>query len=87
VGDFVKVHGTWFEVVRVNNKSLTVPWMIGGVTRGIYTVADARRRFPNEKIGTDTVPYDKVEGRASAQEVREAMAQAEREHPQSDPGP
>jgi hypothetical protein len=88
VGDFVKVHGTWFEVVRVNNKSLTVPWMIGGVTRGIYTVADARRRFPNEKkISTDTVPYDKVEGRASAQEIRDAMAQTEGEHRQSDPDP
>ena len=88
VGDFVKVHGTWFEVVRVNNKSLTVPWMIGGVTRGIYTVADARRWFPNEKkIGTDTVPYDKVEGRASAQEIHEALAQAEANQQQPDSGP
>jgi hypothetical protein len=61
-GDFAQVHGTWFEIVRVNRKTLTVPWMIGGVTRGIHTVADARKRFPNDKrISTDTVPYDKVQ--------------------------
>ena len=62
--------------------------VIGGVTRGIYTVADARRWFPNEKkIGTDTVPYDKVEGRASAQEIHEALAQAEANQQQPDSGP
>ncbi|TDB89146.1 DUF3560 domain-containing protein [Actinomadura sp. KC216] len=87
VGDFVKQHGTWFEVVRVNKKSVTVPWMIGGVTRGIYTVADARRQFPQDKkISTDTIPYDKVEGRASAKEIQEAMTrtQAKNRHSGSD---
>lgn len=87
VGDFVKRHGTWFEVIRVNNKSVTVPWMIGGVTRGIYTVADARRQFPQDKkVSTDTVPYDKVEGRASAQEISEAMMRTEPKNRHFKPG-
>lgn len=87
VGDFVKQHGTWFEVMRVNNKSVTVPWMIGGVTRGIYTVADARRQFPQDKkVSTDTIPYNKVEGRASAQEIRESMTRTNSENRHFDSG-
>jgi hypothetical protein len=75
-GDFVRVHDTWYEIVRVNPKSLTVPCLIDGVNRGIYTVNDARRRWP-EKIPTDTVPYDKVQGRATAQNIQEAISRAE----------
>lgn len=75
-GDFVQVHDTWYEIIRVNAKSLTVPCLIDGVNRGIYTVDDARRSWP-ERIPTDTVPYDKVQGRATAQDIHEAITRAE----------
>lgn len=74
-GDFVKHHGTWVEVLRVNRKSLTVPWAHMWIGRKVYTRAEAeasdRGRRPDGRLYTDTLPYDKVTSRASAQDIRQ----------------
>jgi hypothetical protein len=55
VGDEVRILGTWYPVVRVNAKSLTVPPLVFG----------GERRFNDagKDVWTDTAPYDKVYGR------------------------
>jgi hypothetical protein len=67
-GDFVQFLGRWFEVLRVNAKSVTIPAMISGglvVTRA------------NSRLGwTDLVPYHKVTGRMSADEAAVLLAGA-----------
>jgi Domain of unknown function (DUF3560) len=62
-GDFVHFIGSWYEVVRVNAKSLTIPAMIndGGIVR----------REGARCTWTDTIPYDKVKGRKTAAEIAE----------------
>lgn len=49
-GDQVKVDGQWCTVLRVNRKSVSVPWIVGTMS-GV------------ESTHTDTVPYDKIYGR------------------------
>ncbi|MFI6469804.1 DUF3560 domain-containing protein [Streptomyces sp. NPDC050516] len=64
-GDFVRVRGRWYEVLRANPKSLTVPWNLNPV--GVVTKENAPH-------GTRTVPYDEVFGRRSAEEQEAKMA-------------
>ena len=66
-GDFALFLGTWYEVLRVNGKSVTIPGMIGA--RG-----DVCRRDTCTVTWTDTVPYDKVQGRKSAAEMTASAA-------------
>lgn len=49
-GDQVNVGGQWCTVVRVNRKSVTVPWIVGAMS-GV------------QSAHTDTVPYDRIYGR------------------------
>jgi len=55
VGDEARILATWYPVVRVNAKSLTVPPLVFG----------GERRFneAGKDVWTDTAPYDKVYGR------------------------
>jgi len=55
VGDEAHILATWYPVVRVNAKSLTVPPLVFG----------GERRFNDagKDVWTDTAPYDKVYGR------------------------
>ncbi|MDX3387558.1 DUF3560 domain-containing protein [Streptomyces niveiscabiei] len=65
-GDFVRCRGTWYEVLRVNLKSVTIPHIHNGVGR------DVVRAEGNRLDGwTWTVPYDDVSGRRSADEMRQ----------------
>jgi hypothetical protein len=63
-GDFAQFCGKWYEVLRVNGKSVTIPAMLNDghvVTRA------------NGRLGwTDTVPYHKVTGRKSAEDMAAA---------------
>jgi Domain of unknown function (DUF3560) len=68
-GDYVRFLGTWYEVIRVNGKSLTIPAMIND---GPVVHKDG-----NRCTWTDTIPYDKVTGRKSAAEMAEILAKAE----------
>jgi len=69
-GDYVLFHGTYYAVLRVNAKSVTIPAMIND---GPIVHKDG-----NRCTWTDTVPYHKVKGRKSAEEIAEIMAEVER---------
>ncbi|MGJ5898334.1 DUF3560 domain-containing protein [Streptomyces niveiscabiei] len=65
-GDFVRCRGTWYEVLRVSPKSVTIPHIHNGVGQ------DVVRAEGNRLDGwTWTVPYDDVSGRRSADEMRQ----------------
>ncbi|MFI5809175.1 DUF3560 domain-containing protein [Streptomyces sp. NPDC051561] len=69
-GDFVRARGHWYEVLRVNPKSVTVPSILN-VHQPVVTKA-------NSTFGdmTHTIPYDDVHGRLSADEMRERLEPA-----------
>jgi hypothetical protein len=74
-GDYVRYFGRWYEVERVNPKSLTVPHgnndhFLPVVTRVLVTHAQG----PSE--WTAKVTYDEVKGRKSAAEMAAALAVA-----------
>ena len=69
-GDFAQFLGSWYEVLRVNGKTVTIPAMIND--GHVITQAGARCTW------TDTVPYHKIKGRKSAEEMAEIMAEASR---------
>ncbi|MFB6670657.1 DUF3560 domain-containing protein [Streptomyces parvus] len=63
-GDFVNRGGTWYQVQRVNKKTLSIPHIFGGV--GVPVV----RKDPDDKTrGGYTIPYDSVQGWASAEDI------------------
>ena len=68
-GDFVQFIGGWYEVLRVNAKSVTIPAMISDGP--VVTKANSRMSW------TDTVPYHKIKGRKSAADMAEVLAAAE----------
>jgi len=68
-GDFVLYHSRWFEVLRVNGKSVTIPAMINDGP--VVTKAGARLGW------ADTVPYHKVRGRKPAEEMPAILAENE----------
>jgi hypothetical protein len=69
-GDFMLFHGTWFEVLRVSAKSVTIPAMINDGP--VVTKAGGRCTW------TDTIPYHKVMGRKSADDMAAIVAEADR---------
>jgi hypothetical protein len=69
-GDFVQLRYGYYEVLRVNQKSLTIPALISDGP--VVTKANSRMSW------TDTVPYDKVTGRKSAEEMATILAEVER---------
>lgn len=69
-GDFVKFCGKWYEVLRVNAKSVSIPAMCNDGR--VVTKAEARLRW------NDTAPYHEVSGRKSAQEMAAILAEADR---------
>lgn len=70
-GDFMRFMGTtWYEVLRVNAKSVTIPAMISD--GAIVTKANSRMSW------TDTIPYHKVTGRKSAADMAALLAEVER---------
>jgi Domain of unknown function (DUF3560) len=75
-GDFVRYMGRWYEVERVNPKSLSVPngnndHLLPVVTRALVTHALG----PSQWVGK--VTYDEVRGRMSAGDMAAALAAAE----------
>lgn len=60
-GDFVRYRGTWFEVLRVNAKSVTIPHILDGDRRDVIQAQDGHRDC------TWTARYhDGITGRMSA---------------------
>jgi Domain of unknown function (DUF3560) len=76
-GDLVKSRGHWYEVERVNPKSVSVPHgnndhLLPVVTRALVTHAMGPSQW------TGTIPYDDVQGRKPAVEAAEIMAEVAR---------
>ena len=74
--DFALCRGTWYQVQRVNAKSLTVMWgtnmhLLPAVTR------DNVRHALGPSTRTGTISYDEIRGRKSAGEMAEMLAATE----------
>jgi hypothetical protein len=74
--DFALCRGTWYQVQRVNAKSLTVMWgtnthLLAAVTR------DNVRHAMGPSDRTGTITYDDIRGRMSAEEMAPVLAAAE----------
>lgn len=68
-GDFVRRGRTWFEVLRVNAKSVTIPHIHNGIGGVVVRASD------NKLDGwTWLLTYDEVFGRRSAEEMEAALA-------------
>jgi len=61
-GDFVRYSGTWYEVLRVNAKSVTIPHIHNGIGRRVVRKGDGHLDW------TWLAPYDGVSGRRTAEE-------------------
>ncbi|MEV0876186.1 DUF3560 domain-containing protein [Streptomyces sp. NPDC049950] len=62
-GDFVRSRGSWYEVLRVNKKTLTVAWNLRS-PKVVMTVADAT--YEDGHVGRQPVDYSDVKTRMSA---------------------
>ncbi|MET9148636.1 DUF3560 domain-containing protein [Streptomyces sp. NPDC004042] len=89
-GDFVLYRGTWYEVLRVNPKSVTIPHIHNSIDKRIV-----RATGNQYDDWTWTAPYDGVSGRKSADEMQqppqapatEAQEQAEQSPVVEEPVP
>jgi hypothetical protein len=74
--DFALRRGTWYQVQRVNAKSLTVMW---GTNIGDFPAVtrDNVRHAMGPSDRTGTISYDEIRGRRSAAEMAEVLAAAE----------
>ncbi|MEU3267904.1 DUF3560 domain-containing protein [Streptomyces bacillaris] len=63
-GDFVRSRGSWYEVLRVNKKTLTVAWNLRLAPKTVMTAADAT--FEDGRVGRQPVDYSDVKTRMSA---------------------
>lgn len=67
-GDFCRYEGRWYEVLRVNAKTLTIPHIHNGIGRQVVRKGDGGRTAD----WTWTAPYDGVTARRSAEEMAAA---------------
>lgn len=75
-GDFVRFSGsTWYEVLRANAKTLTIPSPDPYGREAVITRASAAAFWGSNR--TATMPYDKVTGRMSAAEAAERLGTAQ----------
>ncbi|MFJ8953487.1 DUF3560 domain-containing protein [Streptomyces sp. NPDC102381] len=88
-GDSVLYRGTWYEVLRVNPKSVTIPHIHNGTGKRIV-----RATGNQHDDWTWTAPYDDVSGRKCADEMQppqaetaEQQEQAEQSTPTEEPVP
>ncbi|MEV6986682.1 DUF3560 domain-containing protein [Sphaerisporangium sp. NPDC051017] len=68
-GDFVKCGRRWYEIVRVNSKSLTVANGVNSVHLDVVTMANSRNALGGAGW-TDRLPYDQAGGQMTAAEAR-----------------
>lgn len=78
-GDFVRSGRTWYEVMRVNAKSLTVPYLR-------HPTSPMRKDDPTF-LWTAKIQYHEVSGRMSARELTDAMHAVALEEAASGPMP
>jgi len=66
-GDFARYGSTWYEVLRVNQKSVTIPHIHNGVGRQVVRAEGAPLDW------TWTLPYHEVSGRMTADELTQKL--------------
>ncbi|MGW2863400.1 DUF3560 domain-containing protein [Streptomyces sp. NPDC001205] len=64
-GDYARCRGTWYAVLRVNAKTLTIPHILNGTSVRVVHAEG------NHFTSTWPLPYDEVTGRMSAEEMRD----------------
>lgn len=79
-GDFARMRGRWYEVLRVNKVTLTVP---GGPDIQ-HLISLKTHAYPGMR---DTRPYDEVTGRKSAEEMAELLDAARKKRDEKEGGP
>lgn len=78
-GDFVLYRGTWYEVLRVNPKSVTIPHIHNSTGKRIVRATGNRH-----DDWTWTAPYDNVSGRKNADEMQPPQAEAAEQQEQAE---
>ncbi|GAA1270669.1 hypothetical protein GCM10009665_68740 [Kitasatospora nipponensis] len=76
-GDFALYRGTWYEVLRVNPKSVSIPHIFNGVGKTVVRATD-----DGYDGWTSTAPYDDISGRKSAEEMQQPPQAEAAEHQQ-----
>jgi hypothetical protein len=74
--DFALSRGTWYQVQRVNAKSITVMWGTNTHLLPAVTRDNVRHALgPSDRTGT--ISYDEIRGRKSAEEMASVLAAAQ----------
>lgn len=60
-GDFVRTLSSWYQVARVNPKTLSIAWNLRLAPKQVMSLEDAT--FDDGRVGTFTVDYTKVRSR------------------------
>ncbi|WP_309052098.1 DUF3560 domain-containing protein [Streptomyces sp.] len=71
-GDFVRMRGSWYEVIRVNPKRLSIAWNLRLAPKPVMTREDATP--PGYRLGTFTIDYTNVRGRCPGEVMRAYLA-------------
>src|SRR5699024_1627711 len=73
-GDYAHHDGTWYEIKRVNSKSVTVAAIVGSDHARLQLGGSQVYRLQdNPYPWTDTLTYTKITGRISAQDMADQM--------------
>jgi ParB/RepB/Spo0J family partition protein len=60
-GDFVRYSGSWYQVARVNPKTLSIAWNLRLAPKQVMSLEDAT--FDGGRVGTHTADYTQVRAR------------------------
>ncbi|MGW9441280.1 DUF3560 domain-containing protein [Streptomyces sp. NPDC055607] len=71
-GDFVRMRGSWHEVIRVNPKTLSIAWNLRLAAKPVMTREDATP--PGYRLGTFTIDYTNVRARCPGEVMRAYLA-------------
>ncbi|WP_228980183.1 DUF3560 domain-containing protein [Streptomyces sp. DH12] len=70
-GDFARYGGTWYQVKRVNPKTLSIAWNLRLASKAVMTLEDATEWG---SLGTFTIDYSKIAARCPEEAMRAFLA-------------
>ncbi|RPK32383.1 hypothetical protein EES39_38515 [Streptomyces sp. ADI92-24] len=71
-GDFVLYSRSWYQVARVNPKTLSIAWNLRLAPKQVMTLEDAT--FDGGRVGTHTADYTQTQGRCPEEAMRAFLA-------------
>lgn len=71
-GDFALLRGDWYQVARVNPKTLSIAWNLRLVPTPVMTLEDATDE--DGRVGTHTADYSDVRARCPEEAMRDCLA-------------